>query len=492
VLPEEKPRDYAKDMEALFELARRIIQPESSEDILGLVVKSALELLGGDRGFLVLTRGDALEYKVIRNWSPEDYEGEKEPLSRSILSEVLQRREPILIEDASTDERFSERRSVRRHSIRSVLAAPVLAHGEKAGVLYLESRSMKRFFGKEELSLFGKILDISSQALESTVERASWERMSLGERLERYKLGGIITQDARFISILETVVLAANSRLPVLIQGESGTGKELIAKALHANSPRAKGPFLIINCSAISANLLESELFGHVKGAFTGAAQNKTGYIAAADQGTIFLDEIGELPKELQVKLLRTLQFGEVQPVGGVQPERYDVRFLSATNRDLEQEVKEGRFRQDFLYRLNAITVRLPTLRERSIDIVPLFRYFLRRCAEQEGKALPKIEPGVELLLQSYSWPGNIRELENEAMRLIALTPLGETITEQSLSLQRTQPPNNNGPKTLQEQEKSMVEQHLKLADGNKTRAAKSLGVSRETLRQMMKRHELE
>jgi transcriptional regulator with GAF, ATPase, and Fis domain len=478
-------------MEALFELARQIIQPERPEDVLGEVVKSALALLGGDRGFLVLVKGDAVEYKVIRNWSPEEYEGQSEPLSRGILSEVLQREEPILIEDASSDPRFSERRSVQRHFIRSVLAAPISANREKAGVLYLESRSMKRFFGQSELTLFEKIVEISSQALESTIQRALWERASLQERLEKYKLSGIITHDARFVTLLETVALAANSRLPVLIQGESGTGKELIARALHANSPRSKGPFLTINCGAISANLLESELFGHTRGAFTGASQSKTGYIASAHQGTIFLDEIGELPKELQVKLLCTLQFGEVQPVGSVQPERYDVRFIAATNRDLEQEVKAGNFRQDFLYRLNAIAVRLPPLRERPGDIVPLFYHFLQRSAEQEGRQAPKLDSSIEALLRSHQWPGNIRELENEAMRLVVLTPIGASITPSSFSFSHSTQLKSASTQTLQEQEKALVEHHLRLAGDNRTKAAKSLGISRETLRQMMKRHQI-
>jgi DNA-binding NtrC family response regulator len=302
----------------------------------------------------------------------------------------------------------------------------------------------------------------------------------------------------------------APTTLPVLIQGPSGVGKELIARAVHKNSARAKGPFLAVNCGAISPSLLESELFGHVKGAFTGAAASRQGLIPASHQGTLFLDEVGELPKEVQVKLLRAVQFGEVQPVGAAQVQRYDVRFVAATNRDLAVEVQEGRFREDLLYRLNAVTLRVPPLRDRSGDILPLFYHFLTTAAERSGRPVPTVEPRLETALMSYGWPGNVRELENETQLLLALSPSGRSLSPDLLSprlqeaLIGVPPPPVSlvpaavvsatppEPQTLAQQEKALVELHLRLASGNRTRAAKSLGVSRETLRQMMKRHNIQ
>jgi DNA-binding NtrC family response regulator len=290
--------------------------------------------------------------------------------------------------------------------------------------------------------------------------------------------------------VLATVAQVAGSDLPVLIQGPSGAGKELVAQALHRNSARAQGPFLTINCGAIPAQLLESELFGHVRGAFTGAASDKAGLVRQAEGGTLFLDEIGELPKDLQVKLLRTLQFGEIQPVGAARPQKVQVRFVAATNRDLEQEVREGRFREDLLYRLNAVVLHIPPLRKRPGDILPLFLHFLARAAERAGRPVPKAGAQIERVLQQYDWPGNVRELENEASRLVVLGSAERQLSVDSLSPRITQSvlEEMTSLDSLTRREKEHIEQHLRLAGGNRSAAARSLGVSREGLRLKMKR----
>lgn len=498
----EKPSDHnssslkTQELLCLHELARELLKLDDYDRMLDAVVQHALESLMGERGFLVLKKGDGLDFKVIRNWSRDELEGRGEPVSRSIVKRVLANRQPVLIEDALADQRYAQTESILRMQIRSVLAAPLEVEGEVVGVLYLESRSIRRLFGAAEFELFQHILELSSRALENCMKRIMLEqRNSLLEQdlLARHHFPGIVTRDAGFLKVLETVAQVATSDLPVLVQGPSGTGKELIVRALHLNSPRSKSSYVTVNCGAISPNLLESELFGHKRGAFTGATRDKIGVIAAADGGSVFLDEIGELPQELQVKLLRTLQFGEIMPVGSTQPITVDVRFLAATNRNLEEEVKNGRFREDLLYRLNVVTLDLPPLCDRPADILPLFFHFLNQSAEKAGRK-PQVSPRLERVLQNYPWPGNVRELENEARRLIAVTPEGLPITVDRLSpriMRNDEVGEKPSPASLAEQERELIELHLRLAGGNRTRAAQSLGISREGLRKKMKRLEL-
>lgn len=485
------PRLGTEALQGLHRLARELLRLEDYDRMVDAVVRHSLESLRGERGFLVLQRGDELDFKVVRNWRRDELEGRGEPVSRSIVTRVLADGEPVLIEDALSDQRFAQTESILRMQIRSVLAAPLKVDGVPSGVLYLESRSLDRLFGVAELELFRHILELASRALESCMKRIVLEqRNSMLEAnfLERHQFPGIVTQDAGFLKVLETVALVAKSDLPVLIQGASGTGKELVVRALHLNSSRSKERYVTVNCGAISPNLLESELFGHKRGAFTGATRDKEGVIASADRGSVFLDEVGELPPELQVKLLRTLQFGEIQPVGSSRPATVDVRFLAATNRNLEEEVEKGTFREDLLYRLNVVTIDLPPLRERPDDILPLFYHFLRSACAKAGREAPQVSRRVEQTLQDYGWPGNVRELENEALRLVAVTPEGTPITVDRLSprLVRADARPVPTPASLAEHEKELIELHLRKSKGNRTRAAESLGISREGLRKKM------
>ena len=480
-------------LQGLHDLARELLQLDDYYNMVDTVVRHSLETLRGERGFLVLQRGDELDFKVVRNWSRHELEGKGEPVSRSIVDRVLADGEPLLVEDALSDQRFAQTESILRMQIRSVLAAPLEVDGVPSGVLYLESRTLDRLFGPSQLELFKHILELSSSALESCMKRIVLEqrnRLLEANFLERHRFPGIVTQDPEFLKILETVAQVAKSDLPVLVQGPSGTGKELVVRALHLNSPRVKEPYVTVNCGAISPNLLESELFGHMRGSFTGATRDKQGLIASADRGSVFLDEVGELPQELQVKLLRTLQFGEIQPVGSTRPATVDVRFLAATNRDLEQAVAQGEFRKDLLYRLNVVTLDLPPLCDRPDDTLPLFYHFLHQAAEKAGRPDPQVSPRLERVLEEHSWPGNIRELENEAKRLIAVTPQGEPLTVDRLSqrILRTKERKSPTPTSLAEHEKELIELHLRLAKSNRTHAAQSLGISREGLRKKMKR----
>jgi len=235
---------------------------------------------------------------------------------------------------------------------------------------------------------------------------------------------GMVGDSAPMRAVFELIERVAPSSVPVLIHGETGTGKELVAKAMHEHSPRAKKPLLAENCAAVSANLLESELFGHVRGSFTGAVSDRDGHFTAADGGTVFLDEIGDMPLEMQAKLLRVLETGEVRPVGSNRTRKVDVRLVAATHRDLQAMVKERKFREDLFYRLNVVVLKLPALREREGDVAHLVRYFLRTLPLELGipENSREIAPEAREALEGYEWPGNVRQLENELRRALAMS----------------------------------------------------------------------
>ncbi|SFK06602.1 two-component system, NtrC family, response regulator HydG [Desulfomicrobium apsheronum] len=287
----------------------------------------------------------------------------------------------------------------------------------------------------------------------------------------------------------------APSEASVLILGESGTGKELVAKALHEGSPRKARPMITVNCAALAENLLESELFGHEKGAYTGAQRQRDGRFVQADGGTLFLDEIGEMAPALQAKLLRALQQGEVQRLGSDRSIRVDVRVLAATNRDLEAEVRDGGFREDLYYRLNVIALRVPALRERPEDIPLLARHFLHRFAERNRKSYRGFSPRVMDLMLHYDWPGNVRELENVVERAVILSP-GEFVTENDLpATLRGSEKSATGPsggQSLEDAEREAIARTLEQVGNNKSEAARVLGVTRVTLRSKMKKFGLD
>ncbi len=313
---------------------------------------------------------------------------------------------------------------------------------------------------------------------------------------EYSEASGLVGHSHKMIELYKEIALVAASRSTVLITGESGTGKELVARALHRNSPRASGGFVAVNCGAITETLLESELFGHVKGSFTGATADKRGLFEEANQGTILLDEIGETSLSLQVKLLRVLQEGEVRRVGSARSVRVDVRVLAATNRDLEREVKEGRFREDLFYRLSVVTLRVPPLRERADDLALLAAHALRQAREAGARAATISEEALATLSQ-YSWPGNVRELENTIAHA-ALYARGKVITPEDLPVkirnhtradepEKTQSMFKDLP-SLDELERRYLIHVLQAVGGSRTRAAEVLKIDRRTLYRMAER----
>ncbi len=319
------------------------------------------------------------------------------------------------------------------------------------------------------------------------------ENKRIKQRLgENFDFNNIIGKSESIKKLLEKVAMVAPSDANVLITGESGTGKELIARAIHLNSNRKQGPFITVNCAALTETLLESELFGHEKGAFTGADKRREGRFVGANNGTIFLDEIGEMPMSMQPKLLRVIQEKEVQPLGSDKTVKVDVRIIAATNRDLEDEVIKGNFREDLFYRLNVVNLHMPSLRDRRDDIPILANYFLKLYAEKNKKQIKGITPRAMDLLLKHNWPGNVRELEN-AMEHAVVLSTGEYISEKELPLRirKNLQPNiiEEDAKTARDQaisldeiEKQAIIRALKIAGGNKSEAARILKINRRTL----------
>jgi DNA-binding NtrC family response regulator len=340
--------------------------------------------------------------------------------------------------------------------------------------------------------------------LTTTVQRAL-ERTRLVEenralrakapREETYRIENIVGRSPAMLDVYKMVARVAPTLSTVLVVGESGTGKELVARAIHTHSPRANGQFVAVNCTALTESLLESELFGHAKGAFTGAVAPRRGLFEEAQGGTLFLDEIGDVGPKMQAQLLRVLQEGEIRRVGGNEAIKVDVRVVAATNKELEEEVKAGRFREDLYFRINVVLVRLPPLRERRNDVPVLVRHFLAKYAARERRSDPGIAPEAMGALEGYGWPGNVRELENVIERALALSKDGvilrSDLPAEVAGGQAPPPPGlvDDRP-TLAELERRYIELVLRETGGNKKRAAEILGIDRRTLYRTLEREE--
>jgi len=382
------------------------------------------------------------------------------------------------------------------------LCAPLVASEEAFALIYLENRQVTNCFMEEQRSLLDEVCTLAAPRLRAAVAMSQAQRRAEAhEQLFSGQFDGITTADPVMWRVLQTVQQIATTDLPVLIQGETGTGKELIARAVYRHSARVKGPFIALNCAAIPATLIGSELFGFVQGAFTGANRDRVGFIGAAHRGTLFLDEIGDLPLDQQPHLLRVLQSGEFTRLGSSRTEQVDARFIAATNRDLDSEVKAGRFRADLFFRLSAVTLQLPPLRNRPHDIRLLAEHFLRAAAARFGRPVPRLTEDCLAALTAYSFPGNVRELESEMARLVALAspdvPCGVDLLNERIRSRgngrseisaRTTPV---APMSLHEMEKQLIASVLQHTGGNRTRAAEILGISREGLRTKLQRMQI-
>ena len=482
----------------LYRVSRALLKEGEYGELLSGLLDTLIEGLGADRGFVVVREAGEFRATASRNFRSEALSRAEEAVSRSIARSVMEGGKAILIGDASITEPYSKQPSIQQLSLRSVLCAPLVASDEAFALIYLENRQVTNRFTEEQRELLDEVCALAAPRLRTAVAMSQAQRRA--ELVENFhgQFDGILTADPVMWGVLKTVLQVATTDLPVLIEGETGTGKELIARAVYRHSARVKGPFIALNCAAIPATLIGSELFGFVQGAFTGANRDRVGFVGAAHRGTLFLDEIGDLPLDQQPHLLRVLQSGEFTRLGHSRVEQVDVRFIAATNRDLESEVNAGRFRADLFYRLSAITLRLPPLRERPHDVRLLAEHFVRAAAARYGRPVPRLREDCLSALMAYSFPGNVRELESEMARLVALAspdvPCGADLLNerirnrgsgQSAAARQAAPV---APMSLHEMEKQLIVSVLQHTAGNRTRAAEILGISREGLRTKLQR----
>jgi len=502
------------------QLVRALSERNSLRALLDQVLDVLLLWTGAERGLLLLR--DPSDGKLIprsaRNLARDDLHDEQLAVSTSLAQRALETGEVVVAVDAM-EELLNSFESVHTLRLRSVLALPLVAHGNVRGVVYLDDRMRPGVFAEREVAWAKAVAPVAALAIsdahtqkelrravrraeratrkleqalaqkESALDVAERElAKAVGARTTRFRYEEIIGESEALKQMLHIIDRVAVSDVPVLLRGESGSGKELVARAIHRNSPRAQRPFVGENCGALPESLLESALFGHVKGAFTGAHQPRVGLFEAASGGSLFLDEIGEMSLSMQTKLLRVLEDNLVRPVGSTRTRRVDVRVVAATHRDLEKMVSEGSFREDLYYRLNVITVTIPPLRERASDIPLLVDHLIAKHAQ--GRTV-ELTQAARQRLTSFAWPGNVRQLENELRRALLLCD--DVINSEHLSITAlgAEPRADVGLNVrarVDRLEVELVSDALSRTSGNQTQAAKLLGVSRYGLHKMMKR----
>ncbi|MBT8493786.1 MAG: sigma 54-interacting transcriptional regulator [Deltaproteobacteria bacterium] len=506
---EHDPATALRIYKALSPLSSRV---ELSET-LSAVATAAFELLGRATHVTVLMRSENDKDRFTaalakeRSADPsstryatqsEEESGDSFRASRAVLKRVLADRAAVLTANAQEEMESSE--SIMGGRILSLIAVPLWRGNEITGLIEIDNRRSAGMFDEKDLEVAMVLgaqaaLALDNAALVSRLkiaeERLRGENVYLKQREEKHLFKSIIGESSAMKDVLSQLEKVLDTRATVCILGETGTGKELIASAIHYQSRRREKIFVAQNCAALPENLLESELFGHKKGAFTSADSDKKGLFDIADAGTLFLDEVGEMPLSLQAKLLRTLQEGTIRPVGATAEKQIDVRIICATNRDLHQEVEKGNFRQDLYYRLMVFPIRLPPLRDRREDIPLLAEHFLKRYIAEYGRDIKGFTKETLDALGSYSWPGNIRELENEVQRLVIQADAGSSLEVGNLSpqlrkvegtLARIAPKKGTLKEMMEQVERWLLAEALRDHDNNKTRTAQTLGITREGL----------
>jgi transcriptional regulator with GAF, ATPase, and Fis domain len=468
----------------LYEFSLKLLENYDLAALLEGLMDAVIAITNADKGFLVLMEGSELAVKVARNIKRENIADAVKQLSDSILAKVVRTRKSLIISDALHDDEFQSSLSVINLKLSSVMCVPLLERGNLLGVLYVGNDSVVELFDDSRLDVLTIFAAQASLIIRNALlmNELKLDNRLLSERLEQLRFGSIIGSSPAMVELFKKVEKVATTDISILITGETGTGKELIAREIHQRSARAKGPFVTINCGAIPESLLESELFGHVKGSFTGAVATRPGKFHAADGGTLFLDEIGEMPLALQVKILRALQEHVVVRVGDTRPEHVDIRIIAATNKEVEEEIKNGRFREDLFYRLNVVNLHLPPLRDRGEDVVVIAKYFLHRFSDEYGGRIKGFTPNAVIAMRRYGWPGNIRELENRLKKAVVLADKALLGPEDLDLHEGNLPPILPLGDAIEQYRRTYINEILELNRGNRTKTARDLGVDPRTI----------
>ena len=485
----------SKNLNALLKISRIVHAIRDLEELQAQLLDLIFEVVPAGRGAILLSDGEGPEFTSMYARTRQDGE-QLVRVSRTIARKVMKENVAILGVDITSSGNFREVESLVASHVRSLVCVPLSVFQRMIGCIYLDNTSVANRFHEDHLQLMAGVAGISAVALDNA-RRLQWlEQENLRLTTEVRQDQNLVGEGTRMKEVFQFLARAAPSDSTVLIEGESGTGKELVAKALHRNSPRANKPFVAINCAAIPETLLEDDLFGHEKGAFTGAATQKKGRFEIADGGVVFLDEIGELAPSLQVKLLRVLQEREFERVGGTHPIKVNIRLIAATNRDLEDAVKKNEFRQDLYYRLAVVSVMMPPLRERREDIPMLTRHFVQKHAMRcRVKARPISREAMAALV-NYEWPGNVRELENAIERALVMGSSDMVLLEdlpESLLEQRAPEEFDEGKyhASVKEHKKRLILDAVEQTRGNYVEAAGILGVHPNYLHRLIRNLQL-
>ena len=406
----------------LVAFSETIMEESTPDKLFAALLKQVVELTEAEKGFVIVLQDGNRHLAASHNVNQGDLDLSR--ISDSIVERVVDGRKPLIVSDAMRDQRFGKAKSVVDLQLSSVMCVPMIHRNELLGVIYLGNDSVKNLFDEGTLALLQVFAAQASLLVHTALflNELKVSNRNLREQLRSASQGQMIGSSGSMKAIFKVMRRIAPTDLTTLILGETGTGKEMVARELHNLSDRSEGPFVSINCGAIPENLLESELFGHKKGAFTGAISEKTGKFEAANGGTLFLDEIGEMPANLQVKLLRVLQDRKVERVGDLKPRDVDIRVVAATNQDLDKMIREGSFREDLIYRLNEVSLELPPLRDRGDDIVQLAQFFLSHYAAQYDSKVRGFSNACTVSMKGYFWPGNVRQLENRVKKAVIMS----------------------------------------------------------------------
>lgn len=515
VLPDES--FSSRELELLHEVSASIQAFSDLNDLLRHIMRQVKNAFGIEGASIALHDSEKEEFYFIR--TVEELNGHdtaaetpmRFPDDYGVGGWVFRENRTVIIPDVANDERFANTLNLQQSfQTRSMICIPLNTSKARIGVFYALNKTEGTFTDHE-----ARLLEVLAGPIAVSIENArlygelkqhadhlATENVRLKAEVQnRFNLQGVIGSCTAMEKVFNLVEKVIDNTTSVLIQGETGTGKEMIARVIHYSGPLRDKPFVAENCGALSENLLESELFGHVKGAFTGAVSDKKGLFEMADGGTVFLDEIADMPQSMQIKLLRVLQEGQVRPVGGSDIIRVNFRLIASSNRDLYKEVTEGRFRDDLFYRIQVFPIILPPLKNRRDDIPLLVTHFLDKCARKFNMPVGRVKPTAMEMLSRFDWPGNIRELENEIERAVCLAGPDQEIgidclSEKITAIAADEPLETLADATLQQTvarlEKKMIIDALRKSGGNRSQAARTLGLTRQGLLNKIGRYEID